>query len=55
MVNTEEEKTGSSRATNQDGSVRKTSVAEWLFSDEYGQMATDVSMQEMEELYNNYI
>ena len=34
-----------------DGTVKKTSVAEWLFSDENGQMASDVNMLEMEELY----
>ena len=39
----------------EDGTVKKTSVAEWLFSDENGQMAGDVNLHEMEELYNGYI
>ena len=35
--------------------MTKTCVAEWLFTDENGQMAGDVNTQEMEELYNGYI
>merc|ERR1712060_676910 len=46
---------GSSRLLQDDGIVKKTSVAEWLFSDDNGQMASDVNLHEMEELYNGYI
>ena len=43
------------RQRSEDGIVTKTCVAEWLFTDENGQMAGDVNTQEMEELYNGYI